>query len=690
MHKNPKDRDPKNDQDPRAKRIRRCATMDQHWRLVRKSPEYRWRSRQVEADVQDWIARYGRAGVRTGLIRIPVVVHVIHNTAAQNILDAQIHSQIAVLNADFRRLNADAASTPAPFTAVAADARLEFALAVRGPGCTPTTGITRTATSVTGWVFPSDAMKSAASGGHDPWDVNKYLNIWVVNYIDDTLGYGTFPSMPANIQGVVCDYRAFGTTGTLTPHAALGRTMTHEVGHWLDLLHIWGDDGSACSGSDSCSDTPNQAGSSPFGPCRTFPAVSCLNGPNGDMFMNYMDYSADECMNMFTMAQVARMDAALHTARAAILASDGLVPATGTPGPDLWMKDVSDDFGAEPDPSAQPMYISDDIWVRTSNDGLLNQDHQNAEYRPPGSPSNFVYVRVRNRGCTGSGTATGTLKLYWAKASTGLSWPAPWDGSVSTPALMGSLIGSQSVSVAGGDDEIAIFPWMPPNPADYASFGADQAHFCLLARIETLPTAPFGMTSPETSNLYANVQNNNNVVWKNISVVDEVPGSGRFASVIVANFTDQAERVTLTFQTPRDAKPSIFDWGEVLVELPPALLRLREGQQDGPTGYRPFNDTTFQLLEPRAKLGVFKLAPGALHTVNLRFLPRQRIPLGARVFTLDLVQEAAGRFVGGQRFVLKTVPDDHGIAVETPGAVFDGVDWVPVGHGTKGHRCCCK
>ncbi len=119
-------------------------------------------------------------------------------------------------------------------------------------------------------------MKSAATGGHDPWNVEKYLNIWIVNYTDDTLGYGTFPGMPANIQGLVCDFRAFGTTGTLTTHAALGRTATHEIGHWLNLNHIWGDDGSACTGSDNVADTPNQAGASPFGACRTFPAVTCM------------------------------------------------------------------------------------------------------------------------------------------------------------------------------------------------------------------------------------------------------------------------------------------------------------------------------------------------------------------------------------------------------------------------------
>jgi hypothetical protein len=669
-------------------RIRRCVTMEKHWSLVRKDPEYRWRSRQIELEIQDWVRRYGNAGLRTGLVRIPVVVHVIYNTAAQNISNAQIQSQIDVLNEDFRRLNADASSTPSAFVGVAADARLEFALAVRDPACASTTGITRTSTSVTGWVFPSDAMKANSTGGHDPWDVTKYLNIWIVNYTDGTLGYGTFPAMAANIQGVVCDFRAFGTTGTLTPHAALGRTATHEIGHWLNLKHIWGSvaGDTSCTDSDDVADTPNQGGDSPFGVTLTFPRVSCSNGPNGDMFMNYMDYSGDEFMNMFTAGQVARMDAALHIARASILASDGLVPVPtgGSPGPDLWMKDVSDDFGAEPDPSAQPMYVSDDIWVRKQNDGVMNQDHENAEYRPPGSASNYVYVRVRNRGC--SGTASGTLKLYWAKASSGLSWPAPWDGSVTAPALMGGSIGSQSVSVAGGDDEILIFPWMPPNPADYASFGADQTHFCLLARIETTAATPFGMTFPETTDLYANVQNNNNIVWKNIQVVDEVAGSGRFATVIVANFTHEAETANLMFQTPKGEKPSIFDWGQVFVELPAELIKQLKKTADI-YGLRRLNESTFQVLRSGARLGNFSLPSRRMYAVRFRFVPTHKKPLGVRVFALDLLQKGKNRVVGGQRFIVKTVPDCRFIATDNAPMQFDGVTWVPKGRGVHGCRC---
>lgn len=673
-----------------ARKVRRCVTMEQHWRLVRLDPQYRWRARQIESETQAWLRRYGNAGLRTGLIRIPVVVHVLHNTAAQNISDAQINSQITALNADFRRLNADAASTPAAFAGVAADARVEFALAVRDPNCRATTGITRTPTSVAGWTFPSDAMKSAGSGGHDPWDVTKYLNVWVVNYTDDTLGYGTFPSMPANIQGVVCDFRAFGTTGTLTSHAAKGRTMTHEVGHWMNLLHIWGDDGNGCGGSDSVSDTPNQAGSTPFGACIGFPHTSCSNGANGDMFMNYMDYSGDECMNMFTAGQAARIDAALHTTRASILASDGLVPAGAVAGPDLWMKDASDDMGAEPDPSTQPMWISDDIYVRTSNDGIMNQDHQNPEYRPAGSASNFVYVRVRNRGCSGGNAATGTLKLYWAKGSTGLAWPAPWDGSVTAPVLLGGVIGTQMVTVAGGSDEIVSFPWMPPNPADYASFGADKGHFCLLARIETSASAPFGMAFAETGDVYDNVKKNNNIVWKNITIVDDVPGGGRFTTALIANFRTEKQRATLTFVTPKREVPSIFDWGQVFVELPKELLKRLERDGLNDSRLRRFDDNTYQVLASGAVLGTIDLAPGEVFPLHLRFVPTYRRVIGVRVLTLDLVQTVKERPVGGQRFVIKTLPEPRAPKGDGGAAVFDGVTWVPRGHDDDGCGCGCK
>ncbi len=654
-----------------------------HRRIAAIDPEYRRRSRELETEIRSFIERYAAHGLRTGVVRIPVVVHVIWNTAAQNISDAQIQSQLDVLNADYRRKNSDATSVPMAFAGVAADARIEFALAVRDPNCGATTGITRTNTAITGFtaITASDErMKSSATGGHDPWDVTKYLNMWIVNYTDGTLGYGTFPSMPANIQGLVCDYRAFGTNGAASANAPynLGRTATHEVGHWLNLLHIWGDDdqspGGICSGSDECGDTPNQ-GTENYG-TPAFPHVSCSNGPNGDMFMDYMDYVDDAAMFMFTQDQVTRMNAALAVSRPGILASDGLVPVTagGSPAPDLWMQDNADDTGAEPDPSSNPMWISDDIWVRNAADGLTNQDHQN----PLGEQTNYVYVRIRNRGCTGSAAQSGTLKLYWAKASTSLSWPAPWDGSVTTPALMGGLIGSQPVSVSGGNIQIVEIPWTPPDPSDYASFGADKAHFCLLARIETNASAPFGMTTPETGNLYANVQNNNNIVWKNITIVDTDGAGARFADVVIGRFDRKRKEIHLIFETPKQPGASLFDWGTIQVEFQgDALLEWAKGAVKG-TRFERLGDGRILIVHSGAEL----IGPvpkfGTFGTLHVQFVPHGGRAIGAYVFELDVAElDAEGNRMGGQRFLLKTT-----IGQKSPGwdnnlGTFDGVSWIP-------------
>ena len=652
-----------------------------HRRLAARDPEYRRRQRELELETRQYIARYARNNLRSGVIRIPVVVHVVWHTAAQNISDAQIQSGLDVLNADFRRLNADAGSVPAVFAGVAADCRIEFALAVRDPNCNTTTGITRTNTAITGFtgVTASDErMKSTASGGHDPWDVTKYLNMWMVNYVDGTLGYGTFPSMPANIQGLVCDFRAFGTIGTATGNAPynLGRTATHEVGHWLNLLHIWGDDDNApsgtCSGSDECADTPNQAIEN-FG-APAFPHVSCGNGPNGDMFMNYMDYVDDAAMFMFTLDQAVRADATLAISRTGILASDGLVPVGGgPPAPDLWMKDNADDTGAEPDASPHPMWISDDIWVRNAADGLVNQDHQN----PLGEQQNYAYVRVRNRGCSGAAAQTGTLKLYWAKASNALSWPAPWDGSVTVPALMGGLIGSQSVTVVGGASQIVEFPWTPPDPSDYASFGADQAHFCLLARIETSSSAPFGMTTAETANLYANVQNNNNIVWKNISIVDTDGAGARVASVVLGNSRRERKRMRLLFKAPKRRGDSLFEWGKVLVALRgEALSEWTRGKLDG-KGFVRLPDGEILILQDEAEIIGPAIQVGKFGTLQVQFVPSGRV-VGARVFELDLIDIGdKGQPLGGQRFLLKTTLGRQRPCWDTQVGTFDGVTWLP-------------
>ena len=667
------------DQNQGGKRRRTCATMDEHRRLAYLYPEYRRRRREIELETREFIARYAGEGLRTGVVRIPVVVHVVWNTAAQNVSAPQIHSQIDAMNADFRRTNADAGSVPAAFVGVAADARIEFALAVRNPNCAATDGITRTNTTTTGFTKATrNNVKSAATGGADPWPSDRYLNMWVANFTDDLLGFATFPGGPAALDGYVVRTDAFGTVGAAAPFN-LGRTATHEIGHWLNLIHIWGDDGIACTGSDECADTPNQADETYHNPSGI--RISCGNGPNGDMYMNYMDYTDDVGMFMFTQDQATRMNAALSVARTSILASDGLIPVSAAPTPDLWMQDNADDTGAEPDASPNPMYISDDIWVRNNPDGLTNQDHQN----PRGEQLNRVYVRVRNRGCAGAGSQSGTVKLYWAKASSSLSWPAPWDGSVASPALMGGLIGSQPVSVAGGAQQIVEFDWTPPDPSDYAAFGADKTHFCLLGRIETSPTAPFGMTTPETGNLYANVQNNNNIVWKNISIVDTDGDGARFADVVIGNFGRGQHETHLVFETPkRRGTATLFDWGHILVEFRgDALTKWAKDGIKG-KGFEPLADGRLIITQSGAQITGPALKPGKFGTLHVQFVPNGRRTTGARVFELDVTElDAKGKRIGGQRFLLKTTTGRKRPCWDNQLGTFDGVTWMP-----KTHGCC--
>ena len=161
-----------------------------------------------------------------------------------------------------------------------------------------------------------DTMKAKARGGSDPWPTDKYLNLWACTLGNGLLGYAQFPGGPARTDGVVILNRAFGTSGTAVAPFNKGRTATHEVGHWLNLRHIWGDT-EHCEGTDFVDDTPN-AEHPNFGKPK-FPHITCSNGPNGDMFMNYMDYVDDGAMFMFTAQQVARMHATLDGPRKSIV-----------------------------------------------------------------------------------------------------------------------------------------------------------------------------------------------------------------------------------------------------------------------------------------------------------------------------------------------------------------------------------
>lgn len=239
--------------------------------------------------------------VAPDIITIPVVVHILYQTSEQNISNEQVKSQIAVLNQDFRLKNADAAFIPAAFKALAADTRIEFRLATVDPMGLPTTGIIRKKTAVAGFGI-DDQIKFTAKGGDDAWSRNEYLNIWVGNLSGGAMGYASLPGCAPENDGVVIRYSAFGTTANVQAPFNKGRTTVHEIGHWLGLRHIWGDE--AC-GDDRIDDTPPQAG--PTRGCPSGVVSTCTSGAAGNMYMNFMDFTNDECTSMFTAGQAARM-----------------------------------------------------------------------------------------------------------------------------------------------------------------------------------------------------------------------------------------------------------------------------------------------------------------------------------------------------------------------------------------------
>jgi len=285
-----------------AQRI--CATPEYKTQSIQANPALQATFNNIEQQIARTNSRVARDATSNELISIPVVIHVIYNTAAQNISDAQILTQIVALNNDFAYQNADKINTPAAFKNVAADIRIKFCLAQVDAKGNHTTGIIRTNTKVSSF-SADDAMKFSLQGGDNAWDSKKYLNIWVCNLSGRSLGYATTPGSEFDKDGVVIAFDAFGTKGTLRPTFNKGRTATHEVGHWLGLKHLWGD---AVCGDDLVDDTPTQKSYNYGTP--TFPKMSpCSPNANGDMFMNYMDFSDDATMNMFTIGQKKRMRA---------------------------------------------------------------------------------------------------------------------------------------------------------------------------------------------------------------------------------------------------------------------------------------------------------------------------------------------------------------------------------------------
>lgn len=232
------------------------------------------------------------------IIKIPVVFHILYHLPEENISMQRIQEQLDVLNRDFRRRNPDTTKTPGVFAPLAADMEIEFQLAKSDPMGKSTNGIVRHYTPVKQWMS-DDKMKFSSGYGDNAWDSKSYLNIWVCNLFDG-LAYSAFPGSDPAKDGIVLNYQVVGNNGGYSQYDQ-GRTAVHEAGHWLNLRHIWGD---VYCGDDYVDDTPRQ-GTYTAG-CPEGTRLSCNNEPHGDMYMNYMDFTGDACLNMFTHGQKQR------------------------------------------------------------------------------------------------------------------------------------------------------------------------------------------------------------------------------------------------------------------------------------------------------------------------------------------------------------------------------------------------
>ncbi len=334
-------------------------------RLIQQNPE-------VEQDLriyQQQISQYSVSQTRTNaVLTLPVVVHVIHTGQAigqgANLSESRIISQITALNRDYRRQNGDSNNTPAEFSTVAVDTEIEFCLASKDPNGNPTNGIVRTQyAGIANINFIEDFIKPGTQ-----WDPKKYINIWSVPMPDpNILGYSYLPSYnilnnDSELDGLVISYHKFGDINTQSN----GRTTAHEMGHYLGLQHPWGSNES-CGSDDNISDTPNTSG--PYFGCPVFPEVSCSSS---DMFMNYMDYVDDSCMNMFTQGQKNLMRSILNNQRSSLTANANVVCNLNVSTDNL----VSDKNNIEvyPNPAFEELTIDLDLEKSYENLNITLQD----------------------------------------------------------------------------------------------------------------------------------------------------------------------------------------------------------------------------------------------------------------------------------------------------------------------------
>jgi hypothetical protein len=313
----------------------RCGSMELLQKRFTDKPALKLMFDQRQIRIQQLVKERMASGKTlrtTGPITIPVVFHVVLSRQSM-VTDAQIMAQLDTINKDYAGINSGAAKIPSYFKSLFGQSGIQFCLAQRTPNDAPSTGIERYTTTRNSFDYTNNQVKHAESGGADAWDADKYLNIWICDLSGSILGYATFPDDGVkDEQGVAVDYASL-PAGAATGFNQ-GKTLTHEIGHYFDLYHIWGDDNGACTGTDNIDDTPNQGNSTTA--CQTGVVTDrCTTTAPGIMYQNFMDYSPDACLFMFTQMQVAHMEEIFEKYRSSLLTSNACTPV------DVKKKDAS-------------------------------------------------------------------------------------------------------------------------------------------------------------------------------------------------------------------------------------------------------------------------------------------------------------------------------------------------------------
>ncbi|MCF2874796.1 MULTISPECIES: GEVED domain-containing protein [unclassified Tenacibaculum] len=444
-----------------AQQKRTCHADEDLKERMAQDPTLEKRMQEIESFTQKRVKEMEsyQGKVNGSIITIPVVVHVLYTNSTNNISNAQIQSQLTVLNNDFRRTNSDRTNK----WSQAADTQIEFRLATVDPNGNATTGITRTQVATSTWITGQNKMKYASQGGVNAWNTAEYLNMWVVDNIqrpngDNILGYAQFPGGAAATDGVVMSDQYFGTTGTAKAPFDGGRTTTHEVGHFLNLRHIWGDGG--CGIDDFVSDTPES--DAPNYGCKTG-HVSC---GSEDMVQNYMDYSDDSCMNLFTSGQKNRMRAVLLAggSRRSLALSDKF--GSGNTG------------GGSQDPCNGGATL-------TENTGSFNDGSGSQNY---GNGKNCTWlIKPANGGKV-------TLNFSSFNTESGYDFVTVYDGSSASATQLGKFSGTSTPSAVTSTGNAMFVKFTSDGSVTAAGWAANYTSATSSADTQA-PTAPSSLTA---------------------------------------------------------------------------------------------------------------------------------------------------------------------------------------------------